>query len=75
MPEFIKITEKEILDTPNYFKLGELVSKKYWKEVDAYDTCVLCGATTPYLRSTHIDHRIGYVEGAGQTCPDGCKKS
>jgi uncharacterized protein CbrC (UPF0167 family) len=33
-----------------------------------FDTCVLCGVETPYKRSTHIDMRIGYIEGAGQLC-------
>lgn len=75
MPKFITITEEEILNTPNYYKLGELVSRKYWIENNEFDTCVICGNITPYLKSTHIDYRIGYVEGAGQTCPDGCKKS
>lgn len=43
---------------------------------DEYDNCVICGKTTPYTKNTHIDFRIGYVEGVGQTCPDpsGCKK-
>lgn len=36
------------------------------------DKCVLCGAETPYDETTHIDYRIGYVEGSGQTCPNGC---
>ena len=35
---------------------------------DIFDTCVLCGEVTPYKRSTHIDYRYGYVEGAGQLC-------
>ena len=35
---------------------------------DGYDVCVICGEKSPYLSSTHIDKRIGYVEGAGQTC-------
>ena len=35
---------------------------------DVLDTCVLCGTETPYSRSTHIDFRYGYVEGAGQLC-------
>jgi hypothetical protein len=30
----------------------------------------LCGVETAYKRSTHIDMRIGYVEGAGQLCKD-----
>jgi len=37
---------------------------------DEYDHCVICNKKTPYLRSTHIDQRIGYVEGAGQLCRD-----
>lgn len=38
------------------------------KEKGEYDTCVLCGVETPYKRNTHIDLRIGYIEGAGQLC-------
>jgi len=137
----ITVTEKEILNTPNDFSLGELVRNKYWQtrrdlegppswadddehfrmdiapdgtvkriirpwtcaicgekthEVDndylvgwdhlkcvleqennvEYDKCVICGKTSPYTRSTHIDHRIGYVEGGGQGCfqPNQCDK-
>ena len=33
-----------------------------------YETCIMCGAKTDVLISTHIDHRYGYVEGAGQCC-------
>ena len=36
--------------------------------VDEFDHCILCGVETAYKRSTHIDMRIGYVEGAGQLC-------
>ena len=32
------------------------------------DKCILCGAETPYDQSTHIDMRVGYIEGAGQVC-------
>lgn len=41
-----------------------------------YDKCVICGKETPYLRSTHIDLRVGYVEGGGQGCfqPNQCDK-
>ena len=35
---------------------------------DEFDKCVICGKETPYKRSTHIDMRIGYVEGSGQVC-------
>ena len=34
----------------------------------AKDKCVLCGVETPYEFETHIDMRIGYIEGAGQLC-------
>ena len=32
------------------------------------DKCVICGKETPYLITTHIDLRVGYVEGSGQGC-------
>jgi hypothetical protein len=32
------------------------------------DHCILCGVETPYDESTHVDMRIGYIEGAGQLC-------
>ena len=32
------------------------------------DLCILCGVETPYEQTTHIDLRIGYIEGAGQLC-------
>jgi hypothetical protein len=32
------------------------------------DRCVICGKETEYTRDTHIDQRVGYVEGAGQLC-------
>lgn len=28
----------------------------------------MCGIETPYDETTHIDLRIGYIEGAGQLC-------
>lgn len=34
----------------------------------AKDTCVMCGAETPYDYETNINFRYGYVEGAGQMC-------
>jgi hypothetical protein len=34
----------------------------------AKDTCILCGVETPYEFETHVDMRIGYIEGAGQLC-------
>ena len=40
------------------------------KDGESYDNCVVCGKQTQYKTSTHIDMRIGYVEGVGQTCSD-----
>lgn len=38
------------------------------KHSDIYETCIMCGKETTTLKSTHIDFRTGYVEGAGQLC-------
>lgn len=40
------------------------------------DKCVLCGKESPYTIDTHIDYRVGYVEGVGQGCfqPNKCEK-
>ncbi|NDB28967.1 hypothetical protein EB155_02160 [archaeon] len=37
---------------------------------DEYEKCIMCGETVPYLKSTHIDLRNGYIEGAGQLCKE-----
>jgi hypothetical protein len=39
-------------------------------KANEFDHCVLCGVETAYKRSTHIDMRHGYIEGAGQLCPN-----
>jgi hypothetical protein len=58
-----------------YDHLG-CVLKQESENKDTLDKCVICGKETPYLRSTHIDHRVGYVEGGGQGCfqPNKCDK-
>ncbi len=35
---------------------------------DIYEDCILCGEKTTTLKTTHIDFRTGYIEGAGQLC-------
>ena len=77
----IKITELEILSNPNDFALGELVREKYWNlknasEKKIYDECVICGRKSPYTIDTHVDFRVGFIEGAGQGCflGDNCEK-
>jgi DNA-directed RNA polymerase subunit RPC12/RpoP len=58
-----------------YDHLG-CVLKEESERPDNFDKCVICGKETPYLRSTHIDLREGYVEGGGQGCyqPNICGK-
>ena len=34
------------------------------------DKCVNCNKDSLYDRETHIDFRIGYIEGSGQLCLD-----
>lgn len=45
-----------------------------FKQDNEYDACVICGRETSYKRSTPVDMRIGYIEGAGQTCDGTCRK-
>jgi hypothetical protein len=35
---------------------------------DLYEICITCGKETTTLKTTHVDFRMGYVEGAGQLC-------
>ena len=58
-----------------YDHLGCVLEKES-ENKDSYDKCVICGKETPYLRSTHIDMRVGYVEGGGQGCfqPNQCDR-
>jgi hypothetical protein len=38
------------------------------EEFDMFETCIQCGVETDTLKTTHIDFRTGYIEGAGQLC-------
>lgn len=62
----ITLTKKEILEHPNDSDLGEYARTK--ADDTLPDVCVVCGKTSPYPRNTHIEDRIGYVEGGGQGC-------
>ena len=35
---------------------------------DIYEDCILCNVKTTTLKTTHVDFRTGYIEGAGQLC-------
>jgi hypothetical protein len=66
----ITISEKEILKYPNEADLGRFVKHKYLeiKESLEYDNCIICDNVTPYKKSTPVNNRYGYIEGAGQAC-------
>jgi len=51
-----------------YNHLGCALEAESKISADEFDHCIMCGVETPYKRSTHIDMRIGYIEGAGQLC-------
>lgn len=37
-------------------------------EHELYEKCIMCNKETETLKTTHVDFRYGYVEGAGQMC-------
>jgi hypothetical protein len=43
---------------------------------DEPEKCLVCGEFSPYMKSTHVDMRVGYICGAGQGCftPGKCLK-
>ena len=38
------------------------------EKLELYEKCVMCGVETTTLKTTHVDFRYGYVDGAGQLC-------
>lgn len=38
------------------------------RQTNKKEICVLCGETISYLKSTNINKRKHYIEGAGQLC-------
>ena len=40
------------------------------EKLELYEKCIMCNAETTVLKTTHIDFRYGYVDGAGQLCRD-----
>jgi hypothetical protein len=73
----ITITEDEIKQYPNDYELGNFIRTKYNEYSNIrYDVCVECGLESPYTIDTHIDYRVGFIEGAGQGCfqKENCKK-
>lgn len=55
----------------NVISIGQDMGGSYQRnDSDLYEDCILCGVKTTTLKTTHIDFRTGYIEGAGQLCRD-----
>jgi hypothetical protein len=63
----IKLPASNVDQEPVVNNLVTSVGKQK-DEFDIYETCVMCGEETTTLKTTHVDFRYGYVEGAGQLC-------
>jgi len=66
----LKKTRQTNID--NLSSLDENKLFEFQKELkdSGMEVCVSCGAQTKVPRTTHIDMRHYYVEGAGQLCND-----
>jgi hypothetical protein len=71
----ITLTEEDIKNHPNDSQLGAYIREKYNKHTNlTFDKCIVCGEISPYTVHTHIDSRVGFIEGAGQGCfRESCK--
>lgn len=61
-------SEVDIDYLAGYDHLSCALDAEMKSQADEIELCVLCGAETTYFKSTHIDYRTGYIEGAGQLC-------
>lgn len=60
----------QIDENNNVTKVGQDMGGSYEYQNDIYEDCILCGQKTTTLKTTHVDFRTGYIEGAGQLCRD-----
>jgi hypothetical protein len=61
----------QIDENNNVTKVGQDMGGSYEiNNNDIYEDCILCGEKTTTLKTTHVDFRTGYIEGAGQMCRD-----
>ena len=58
----------QIDENNNVTKVGFTAKQLELFPNDIYEQCILCGVETTTLKTTHIDFRTGYIEGAGQLC-------
>jgi hypothetical protein len=54
-------------DSGGSYEIKEAVQLELFP-IDIYEQCILCGIETTTLKTTHVDFRTGYIEGAGQLC-------
>jgi hypothetical protein len=52
----------------NVTKVGTQLELFPTSSINIYEECILCGVETTTLKTTHVDFRTGYIEGAGQLC-------
>ena len=65
----MRLMSLEVKKVTNYFKYSAIDVN------DSYEICISCKSQADILRSTHIDHRYGYVVGLGQLCMSCYKKN
>ena len=46
----------------------KVVKQEEQSPFDLYEDCIMCGKKTTVSKTTHVDFRDGYIEGAGQLC-------
>jgi len=53
-----------------YDHLACALAEENKKRANEYEHCIVCGVETSVKIGTHVDMRHGYIEGAGQLCPN-----
>ena len=63
---------KELVVTTNQNKelLRKMDNVALMKRLNKKDICIHCETVTPYDKTTNINNRLYYIEGAGQLCRD-----
>ena len=50
------------------------LEENYNNNDEIYEICIICKKITDVEKTTHIDFRFGYIDGAGQLCRECAKK-
>lgn len=64
------LTHIKHIEEDNSLSMGQI------PDYDSFDKCLICGKESPYNKSNHIDSRVGYISGVGQSCfnPKKCEQ-